>query len=84
MTKKQALLALGMLFTIVFATALGAANRWESWKYQDRQIRWYNGATGQYYDIYQQEAMADGDAWHPFTVIDLVQVGSSGRQSGGL
>lgn len=78
MEKKRAILALTVLFAGVFVVGLVASHRWQSWKYADASIRWYNGGTGDYYNIYQEEAITDGDAWHPFTVIDLVQVGSSG------
>ncbi len=78
MEKKRAIVALCALFTVVFATGLRATHRWALWQYADAQILWYNGGTGEYYDIYQQEAMTDGDAWNPFTVINLSQVGSSG------
>lgn len=78
MEKRRAILALTVLFAGVFVVGLVASHRWQSWKYADPSIRWYNGGTGDYYNIYQEEAIADGDAWHPFTVVDLTQVGSSG------
>lgn len=44
----------------------------------DATIAWYNGATGEYADIYQGEAISDGDSWNNYTVLDLGQVGSPG------
>lgn len=78
MQKNRAIVALCVLFVATFVGGLWASHQWQSWKFGDAQILWYNGGTGQYYDIHQQEAMTDGDAWNPFTVIDLAQVGSAG------
>lgn len=78
MEKKRSIVSLCALFVVMFAAGVAASNRWHSWKYANAEIRWYNGGTGQYYDMYQQEAITDANAWQPFTVIDLVQVWASG------
>lgn len=61
MEKKRAIVALCALFAVVFTAGLFASNRWQSWKYADASIRWYNGGTGDYYNIYQEESITDGD-----------------------
>ena len=67
--------------TLVFATMFSAgllAHHELGLKYADANIRWYNGGTGEYYDIYQEEAITDADAWDPYTVVNFQQVGSFG------
>ena len=33
-----------------------ASNRWGCYKYANYDINWYNGGTGDYYNIYNEEA----------------------------
>lgn len=67
-----------MLATLVGASAAFAGHRWGCWKYANYYIRFYNGATGDYYNIYQEETKTDGNAWDPYTDLVLPQVGSPG------
>ena len=55
-----------------------ASHRWGCWKYADATINWYNGATGDYFNIYNEEARTDSNAWSPFTDINLQSVSASG------
>lgn len=66
------------LGTLVGASAAFAAHRWSCWKYANYYIRWYNGAGGDYYWIYQEEVKTDWNSWEPYTDLTLPQVGSSG------
>lgn len=67
-----------VLATLVGAGAAFASHRWGCWKYANYYIRWYNGASGTYYNAFQQEAKTDGDAWDPYTDLVLPQVSSAG------
>lgn len=82
MTRKRALVTLTSLFTVVLvlgttATAI-ASHRWGCWKYADYYIYWYNGASGDYYNIYNEEARTDSNAWSPYTDITLASVSAAG------
>ena len=48
-----------------------ASHRWGCWKYADYYINWYNGGSGDYYNIYNEEAKTDSNAWSPYTDIFL-------------
>ena len=63
MRKRTVVCSLTLVFVAMFSAGLLAHHRWQSWKYADSTIRWYNGGTGDYYNIYQEEALTDGDAW---------------------
>ena len=41
-------------------------------------INWYNGATGDYWNIYNEEARSDSNSWHNYTDISLTSVSSAG------
>src|SRR5262245_32666023 len=47
-------------------------------KYADAVINWYNGGTGDYADIFQEEAKTDADAWEPATDVAFNQVAKAG------
>lgn len=67
-----------MLAALVGATAASASHRWGCWKYANYYIRWYNGASGSYYNYYQQEAKTDSNSWDSYTDLSLPQVSSAG------
>ncbi len=48
------------------------------WKYANYYINYYNGAGGDYYNIYQEESKTDSNAWSPYTDIYLNQVSAAG------
>jgi hypothetical protein len=48
------------------------------WHYANYYIYWYNGGTGDYYNIYQEEAKTDADSWSPYTDVFLAQASASG------
>jgi hypothetical protein len=47
-------------------------------KYADAVINWYNGGTGDYFNIFQEEAKTDADAWDPYTDVVFNQVTKAG------
>lgn len=79
MSHKRSLRILLSLFILTFtATTIIASNRWGCWKYADYAINWYNGATGDYWNIYNEEARTDSNSWHNYTDISLTSVGAAG------
>jgi hypothetical protein len=48
------------------------------YKYADFLINWYNGGTGDYFNIYQEEAKTDANAWDPYTDVSLTSVAAAG------
>jgi hypothetical protein len=55
-----------------------ASHRWGCWKHANASINFYNGATGDYAAIFNEEARTDSNSWHNFTDLSLTAVGSSG------
>lgn len=55
-----------------------ASHRWGCWKYANYQINWYNGASGDYNLIYNEEARADSNSWHNYTDLSLTPVSAAG------
>jgi hypothetical protein len=77
------LVALGMtVFTVAFVVGFPlsawASHRWGCWKYANYSIYWYNGASGDYYYIYNEEARTDSNAWSPYTDVYLAPVSARG------
>jgi hypothetical protein len=60
------------------AGAVSAGHRNGCYKYADFLINWYNGGTGEYFNIYEKEARTDANAWDPYTDIKLNPVASAG------
>jgi hypothetical protein len=78
MTTRRAVATWGVLFALALMIGSGAAmasHRWGCWKYADFNINWNNAASGDYWNIYNEEAKTDGDAWSPFTDIFLNPTG---------
>lgn len=76
MSRKRAVLLLSAVFMFVFAaTTAVASHRWGCWKYANYYIRWYNGAGGDYWYIYEEEAQTDWNSWHKYTDIYLADSG---------
>lgn len=67
-----------MASAAIGSTAAYASHRWSCWKYANYYIRWYNGGTGDYWNIYQEEAKSDSNSWDKYTDIYLASVSSSG------
>lgn len=82
MKLRRALLSLAMVFTValILGLPLGtwASHRWGCWQYADANISWYNGGTGDYFNIYNEEARTDSNSWHNYTDINLNPVGAAG------
>lgn len=77
-TRLKSLLLVASLFMSVFyvAQTVIASHKWicsgtTAWKYADKDISWYNGTSGDYYDIYQEEMNWDSNSWDKYTKLDL-------------
>lgn len=66
---------------VVLGLAAGswASHRWSCWKYANASISFYNGASGSYYNYFQQEGLTDSNSWHNYTDLNLTQVGAHGN-----
>lgn len=60
------------------AGAVFATNQNGCYKFTDFVINWYNGGTGDYFRIYEEEAKTDANAWHPYTDVSLTSVAAAG------
>ena len=60
------------------AGVVSATNRNGCYKFADSLINWYNGGTGDYFAIYEEEAKTDADARHPYTDVSLTSVRAAG------
>ena len=60
------------------STGVWASNRWGCWRYLDNAINWYNGGTGDYWNILDEEARSDSNSWWRITTVGLFPVTSSG------
>lgn len=81
MSLRRILLTWGALLALAIGIGAGtafASHRWHCWRYADTSINWYNGASGTYRYIFEEEAITDADSWHNYTLIDLTPVSSSG------
>jgi len=81
MRTRRAVTIWGLLLDMTLVLGVGAAyatHRWSCWKYANGSINIYNGATGDYNAIFNEEARTDSNSWHNFTDINLTAVGSAG------
>lgn len=81
MSLQRTAAAWAALFLLAIAIGAGtayASHRLGCYKYADASINWYNGGTGTYYYIFQEEAVTDSDSWHNYTDVDLTTVTSLG------
>lgn len=53
-----------------------ATHRWGCWKYANYYIYWYNGGTGDYWNIFNEEGKTDSDSWSPYTDVTLANSSS--------
>jgi hypothetical protein len=60
------------------AGLVSGSHRSGCWKYADGAINWFNGGTGDYWNIFNEEAKADSDAWDPYTDVQLTPVSAAG------
>lgn len=68
-----------LVWLAVFCAALAMGCHYTGARYADYYINWYNGGTGDYYHIFNEEARTDPDAWSPYTDVYLNPVSSSGN-----
>jgi hypothetical protein len=82
MNLKRAIFIWVMVFAFAFALGMPvstwASHRWGCWKYANYSISWYNGGTGDYFNIYNEEARTDSNSWHNLTDLSLNPVSSPG------
>ncbi|HYO16463.1 MAG TPA: hypothetical protein VE685_24975 [Thermoanaerobaculia bacterium] len=79
MSLRRVLVVWGSLLVLTITLGAGAAfatHRWDCWAYGDYLINWYNGASGTYHYIFEEEARTDADSWHNYTDIELVPINS--------
>lgn len=82
MRTKQAIFWLCVLFVTAFTGGrVAASNRWQTWRFATPNISWYNGGTGDYYNIFQEEAVTDSDSWNSSSLVELFQTGSYGTNT---
>jgi hypothetical protein len=67
------LTAIALFLSVDSAFAVG--DRWGCRKFPDHNIYFYNGGTGDDYDVTQEVTFTDSGAWNPATSINLIQVG---------
>lgn len=60
------------------AGVVSAGHRNGCYKYADYLINWYNGGTGEYFNIYEKEARTDVNAWDPYTDVKFNPVAAAG------
>src|SRR5687767_3150387 len=71
-------MVLSVTLLLGFPLGAWASHRWGCWKYANASINWYNGGTGDYFNIYNEESRTDSNSWHNYTDINLTSVGSAG------
>lgn len=73
---------MGIWVTVVALTAgagvVSASHRNGCSKYADFLINWYNGGTGTYFNVYEEEAKTDANSWHTYTDVSLTSVAAAG------
>ena len=60
------------------AGLVSASHKNGCYQYANYLISWYNGGTGDYFNIYNEEAKTDANAWDPYTDVSLSAVASAG------
>jgi hypothetical protein len=79
MSRRKAMAVWVAIVCLTLGVGLATAtNRNGCWKYADFAINWYNGGTDDYYNIFQEEAKTDADAWDPYTDVSFTQVAAAG------
>jgi predicted Zn-dependent protease len=82
MSLRRAIVLWGALLVATIGIGAGTAfatHRWDCWAYADYAIYWYNGASGTYHDIFEEEAITDTDSWHNYTDIELTSTSSANQ-----
>lgn len=74
---------LAVAATLGYSGAALASHYWycsgsTPWKYANYYIYFYNGASGDYYTMGQEEAKTDSNSWHNYTDVTLAQVSAAG------
>jgi hypothetical protein len=58
-------------FALTFQVRTHASHQWGCYHLQNYKVALYNGATGDYYNIFQETAVLDSQAWSPFTAMQI-------------
>ena len=67
------------IVALMTGAGIASANHWSGcFKYADFRINWYNGGTGDYFNIYEEEARTDANAWDPYTDVAFTPVAVAG------
>jgi len=67
------------IVALMTGAGIASANHWGGcFKYADFRINWYNGGTGDYFNIYEEEARTDANAWDPYTDVAFTPVAAAG------
>ena len=77
-TFKRMAVRIAIVALVAGAGAVSATNRNGCYKFADFQINWYNGGTGDYFNIYEEEARIDANAWDPYTDVSFTPVAVAG------
>jgi hypothetical protein len=77
-SSKQMVLWVLLVSLTTGAGVVHATNQNGCYKYADAVINWYNGGTGDYFNIYEEEAKTDADSWHFYTDVSLTSVATAG------
>lgn len=79
MPRRFVLAFLCMVFNATFSVGLLANHRLDDCiRFFDADINFYNGGTGDYANIFDEEVFTDSHSWHNFTTVNFNSVGSSG------
>lgn len=76
--KKQMAVWIAILTLTLGVGLATATNQGGCYKFADASIKWFNGATGDYFNIFEEEARTDANAWDPYTDIVFVPVAAAG------
>jgi len=77
--KRQMAVWIAILMLTLGVGLATATNQNGCLQFADASIKWFNGASGGYFNIFEEEARTDADAWDPYTDIQFVPVGAAGK-----
>ena len=79
MTPKRQIAVWTAILALTLGSGFAAANNQNGcYKFADAVINWYNGAKADYFNVFEEEARTDADAWDPYTDVVLNPVAAAG------